>query len=65
MTNAKTVNKTQKVEVRSLVNDNAVITFEQTHDESVNLISVGYSRICKMLGINRVEAESRYYVSKV
>lgn len=52
------------VEVRSAINDNVVARFEHTEDSSVNLITVGFAKICDMLKINRVQAESRYYVTK-
>lgn len=55
------VAKTVTVEIRSQLNDNVVISFEK-QDDGVNPISAGFDRICKAFGINRVDAESRYYV---
>lgn len=52
------------VEVRSQTNDNVVIRFQQTQDESINIVTAGYNKICSMLKINRLEAERRYYVTK-
>lgn len=52
------------VEVRSSMNDNVVISFE-TSDQSVNIVSAGFARICDLLKINRVQAESRYYVTSL
>lgn len=63
MANA-TNNSNQTVEVRSSINDNVVVSFEQTTDESVNIISAGFTKICTIMKINRVQAESRYYVTK-
>lgn len=54
----------EKVEVRSAINDNVVVSFEHSSDDSVNIITAGFSKICNMLNINRVQAESRYYVTK-
>lgn len=54
----------ETVEVRSSINDNVVVRFEHSSDDSVNLITAGFSKICNMLNINRVQAESRYYVTK-
>jgi hypothetical protein len=54
----------ETVEIRSAINDNVVVRFEHTSDDSVNLITAGFSKICNMLKINRVQAESRYYVTK-
>lgn len=55
-------NKKHVIEVRSAINDNVVIRFENTEDESVNVITAGFNKICKVLKINRVQAENRYYV---
>lgn len=54
----------EKVEVRSSINDGVVMSFDHTSDESVNIITAGFSKICKAMRINRVQAESRYYVTK-
>lgn len=54
----------QKIEIRSNANDKAVITFEHTEDNSVNVITAGYNRVCAAFGIDRMNAESRYYVTK-
>lgn len=54
----------ETVEVRSSINDNVVVRFEHSSDDSVNIITAGFSKICNMLNINRVQAESRYYVTK-
>lgn len=53
----------EMVEVRSTINDNVVMSFEHTSDESVNIITAGFAKICSMLKIDRVQAESRYYVT--
>ncbi|WP_078598351.1 hypothetical protein [Evansella clarkii] len=55
---------TTVVEVRSAINDNVVMSFEHTSEESTNIITAGFSKICNALKINRVQAESRYYVTK-
>lgn len=55
-------NKKHVIEVRSAINDNVVIRFEHKEDESVNVITAGFNKICKVLKINRVQAENRYYV---
>lgn len=55
-------NKKHVIEVRSAINDNVVIRFEHQEDESVNVITAGFNKICKALKINRVQAENRYYV---
>ncbi|MCR6108718.1 hypothetical protein HXA34_20690 [Salipaludibacillus agaradhaerens] len=52
------------VEVRSAVNDNVVMSFEHTNDEGANIVTAGFSKICSMLKINRVQAENQYYVTK-
>lgn len=59
-------NKTEVeiVEVRSSINDNVVMRFEHTSDDSTNIVTAGFSKICSILKINRVQAESRYYVTK-
>ncbi|MGX1266766.1 hypothetical protein RKD55_004710 [Rossellomorea marisflavi] len=54
----------EMVEVRSSINDNVVIRFEHSSDESTNIITAGFAKICNVLKINRVQAESRYYVTK-
>ena len=53
---------TQIVEVKSAMNDNVVVSFEV--DASRNIFTEGFSKICGMLNINRVEAEQRYYVER-
>lgn len=60
MTNQKMVT----VEVRSLLNENTVIQFQTTETPTTSVISEGWSRICKALKMNRVQAESRFYVTK-
>ena len=57
-------NNKQIIEVRSAVNDNVVVRFEHVEDESINIFTEGFNRICNMLRINRVQAEERYYVTK-
>ncbi|MCC2249014.1 hypothetical protein JUJ52_03455 [Virgibacillus sp. AGTR] len=58
-------NKTvETVEVRSSINDNVVVSFEHTSDDSANIVTAGFAKICNMLNINRVQAESHYYVTK-
>ncbi|MBD7970302.1 hypothetical protein [Paenibacillus gallinarum] len=52
------------VEVRSNTNDNVVIRFEHVEDSSINIFTEGYKKICNRLGINRVQAEERYYVTE-
>lgn len=52
------------IEVRSHINDNIVIQFNAPEDAQVNVISAGFERICKALRINRVQAESQYYVTR-
>ena len=52
------------IEVRSAVNDNVVVVFEHTCDPSTNMVTAGMNKICKLLGINRVQADARYYVTK-
>lgn len=64
MTNTQTAVQAQKVEVRSSVNDKVVITFEHKTDNSVNLVTAGYNRVCAAFGIDRMNAENRYYVAK-
>ncbi|MGX1195868.1 hypothetical protein [Metabacillus sp. SLBN-84] len=54
----------EMVEVRSSVNDNTVLRFEHTGDDSINIVTAGFAKICTLLKINRVQAESRYYVTK-
>ena len=54
----------EMVEVRSSINDNVVMRFEHANDESTNIITAGFAKICNVLKINRVQAESRYYVTK-
>ena len=54
----------QKIEVRSSINDNLVVSFEHSQDESVNLVTAGYNKICSMFKIDRMNAENRYYVTK-
>lgn len=56
-------NQGQIVEVRSAMNDNVVFSFENT-DEKTNIFTAGFSKVCSVLKINRVEAEQRYYVTK-
>lgn len=56
-------NNKSVVEVRSAINDNVVIRFE-ADDNSTNIITAGFNRICEALKINRVQAESRYYVTE-
>ena len=58
------VNPTEVIEVRSAINDNVVVRFEQTIDESTNVITAGMNKICDLLKINRVQADARYYVTK-
>jgi len=58
------VNGNQVIEVRSAVNDNVVVRFEQTVDNSTNIITAGMAKICELLNINRVQADTRYYVTK-
>lgn len=53
-----------QVEIRSQFNDHVVMTFTQTNDASVNIITEAYNKICSLFKINRVEAERRYYVTK-
>lgn len=53
--------KQQIVEVKSAINDNVIMSFE-VKEEGVNVITAGFKKICDVLGINRVQAESRYYV---
>lgn len=55
-------NHTVKIEVRSQINDNVVIAFEKEAD-GVNVITAGFERICQAFGMNRVDAENRYYVT--
>lgn len=55
--------ETVMVEVRSTMNDNVVIAFEKSEHDPKNAITAGYDRICKAFGINRAEAERRYYVN--
>ncbi|KQY91014.1 hypothetical protein ASD24_24780 [Paenibacillus sp. Root52] len=55
-------NKT--IEVRSSINDNVVIRFEHVEDSSINIFTAGYQKICKLLKINRVQAEERFYVTE-
>lgn len=52
-----------RIEVRSSINDNVVVSFERTEQDAKNVITAGYDKICRMLKINRVEAERRYYVT--
>lgn len=54
-------NKT--IEVRSTTNDNVVLTFSHTEESETNIFTAGYKRICEAFNINRVDAESRYYIS--
>ncbi|OMF76762.1 hypothetical protein [Paenibacillus glucanolyticus] len=56
--------KKKMVEVRSNINDNVVIRFEHVEESSVNIFTAGYKAICKRLGINRVQAEERFYVTE-
>jgi len=51
----------RKVEVRSTMNDNVVVSFAH-EDTGTNIVTAGYNKICNLLGINRVIAEQRYYV---
>ena len=54
----------QIVEVRSTVNDNVVMQFEQDNNTGTNFITAGYKKVCDMFRINRVEAGNRYYITK-
>lgn len=54
----------ETIEVRSAINDNVVVSFEHTADDSTNIFTAGFEKICKLCGIDRVQAESRYYVTK-
>lgn len=56
--------KKTTVEVRSAINDNVVISFEHTNDGSTNIVTAGFSKLCKAFKIDRMQAESRYYVTK-
>lgn len=60
MTNVNTV----KVEVRSIHNDMPVIQFETVESPTTSVISEGWSRLCNMIKSDRVQAETRYYVTK-
>lgn len=55
--------KQQIVEVKSAINDNVIMSFE-VRDEGTNVITAGFKKICDMLKIDRVQAESRYYVTQ-
>lgn len=55
-------NETVRVEIRSQINDNVVLSFEKEAD-GVNVITAGFERICRAFGMNRVDAENRYYVT--
>lgn len=60
----QTTKNLERVEVRSILNDNVVATFEHTSDESVNMITLAYNKICERFRISRFIAEQRYYVTK-
>lgn len=52
----------KKIEVRSQTNDRVVMTFEHTEQQGTNIVTAGYNRIMKAFGIDRMNAENRYYV---
>ena len=54
----------QIIEVRSAINDNVVHSFEVEQNDSVNIVSAGYDKICKLFGIDRVSASNNYYVER-
>lgn len=54
---------TKTIEVRSAMNDNVVLSFSHTEESETNIFTAGYKRICQAFNINRVDAESRYYIS--
>lgn len=60
-THSHVSSQTVKIEIRSQINDNVVLSFEK-QDDGINPISAGFERICKAFGMNRVDAENRYYV---
>lgn len=58
------MNENTIIEVRSHINDNVVIQFNAPQDAQTNIVTAGFERICNALRINRVQAESRYYVTR-
>lgn len=64
MKNTKKAVQVQNMEVRSAVNDKVIMSFEHTADNSVNVITAGYNKVCAAFGIDRMNAENRYYVAK-
>lgn len=63
MKNTQTAVQTQKAEVRSQFNDKVILAFEHTETPGVNVITAGYNKVCKAFGIDRINAENRYYVT--
>lgn len=57
-------NRKQIVEVRSAITDNVVVSFVHEVDSTTNIFTAGYNKICEIVGMNRVQAENRYYVTK-
>lgn len=55
---------TQIIEVRSATNDNIVHSFEVEQNDSVNIVTAGYDKICKLFSIDRISASQRYYVER-
>lgn len=49
------------VEVVSLLTDKEVLSFQT--EKSENIVSAGYDRIAKFLGISRTSASQNYYVN--
>lgn len=60
----QTTKTNQTIEVRSKSNDKAVLTFTHSEESGVNLITAGYNKVCAAFGIDRMNADSRYYVTK-